>query len=612
MPEPYLALHAAGVVGDLDVAFADLVRRLDGRGGSAELALAAALVSRRVADGHVCLPLDEYAGQPLSDAAPRLRAPSRDAWAAALRRSPVVGSPGARTPLVLDDADRVYLWRYWSYEQRLAAALRARAAHEPRVDRARLRADLRAVFASPPDADADVDWQRVAAATAALRGLCVVSGGPGTGKTSTVAQILALLVLQASARGEQLRVALAAPTGKAAARMDESLRGSAARERLPPAARALWPEGASTLHRLLGARPDSVYFRHDAAHPLPLDVLVVDEASMVDLALMAKVVDALPADARLIVLGDRDQLASVEAGAVLGDVCGPAPGCSAAFAATLAECGVRAAPATSAVAAPLADVVVPLRRSWRFGAASGIGRLAAAVKEGDADAAVALLREGSHADVAWADPPAGELPERLAEVAAAGFGPYAAAVARGDVAAAFAAFARFRVLCAHRTGPSGVGAVGRRVEDALAARGLLAPTAGWYAGRSVMVLRNDYGQRLFNGDVGLALPDGDGEPRVWFEAPGGGVRAVAPPRLPAHETVWAMTVHKSQGSEFDEVLVVLPPEPSRVVTRELLYTAVTRARRRVTIWGSPAVVAAAVATPVQRSSGLRDALWSTG
>lgn len=330
---------------------------------------------------------------------------------------------------------------------------------------------------------------------------------------------------------------------------------------------------------------------------------------MVDLALMAKLVDALPAHARLVLLGDKDQLASVEAGAVLGDVCGPVPGFSDAFRPRIEAVTGEALPAGVPADAPLRDSVVVLRHSHRFPDASGIGRLAAAVNRGDAAGALALLRAPG-ADLAWREPggPA-VLREGLATAALAGFRPYLARVRdHAPPAEVLAALAGFRVLCAHREGPGGVLALNADVEARLAAAGVVPRRRPWYPGRPVMVTRNDAAQGLFNGDVGVALPEADGSLRVWF-ATDRGLRPVSPARLPEHETVWALTVHKSQGSEFDRVLLALPAAPSRVTTRELVYTAITRARSRVEVWAAETVLAAAIERRLERSSGLRDALW---
>jgi exodeoxyribonuclease V alpha subunit len=603
------ALRDAGHLTDLDVHLADVLARV-GHAEEPSVLWAAALVSHRTGDGHVCADLAVAAGCPLVEGvvdAPVL--PDLATWTAALRATAVVGDPGDDTPLVLDGASRLYLRRYWRYEQELAADLHARAAAlDTSVDDATLRsavADLLPADASQPGPD----WQRVAAITAVLRRLCVISGGPGTGKTSTVVRLLALLAITGGATPPV--VELVAPTGKAAARLEEAVR--AGRSLLPEALRAAIPANAATVHRLLRIRPGSTRAWYDREHPLSADVVVVDEASMVDLALMAKLVRALRPDARLVLLGDKDQLASVEAGAVLGDVCGDVPGFSTVFAARVSAIAGEPVPAgRGADASPLRDAVVLLRHSRRFAPGSGIARLAEAMNRGDGDATLAVLEAGAD-DVAWRPvTDARATRPQLAAAAVDGFAAYLERVAASAPdEAIFDAFGAFRILCAHRAGPGGAAGINRLVEDALAAQGLIRPAGPWYVGRPVMVTRNDHVLRLYNGDVGIVLLDSDDATRLIVAFPGadGVPRRIFPARLPEHETVYAMTVHKSQGSEFDRVLLVLPPEPSRVVTRELLYTAVTRARSRVEVWAPEGVVRAGVSARVQRSSGLRDALW---
>ncbi len=602
------SLLAEGALGDLDVHFARLMARLAGD-DSPELVLAACLASHGAGNGHVCVDLREAASQTVLDAASPVVAPPLGPWLERLRGSLAVGVPGEHKPLVLDPVGRLYLYRYWAYEQHLAKDLSARAeARVDDVDEAVLRAGLGRLF---PPAGGGADWQKVAAALAVLRRLCVISGGPGTGKTTTVTRILALLAEQSP--GQPPRIALAAPTGKAAARVQEAVR--LARQRLDVTAPILEaiPAQASTLHRLLGARPDSVHFRHHRDNPLPLDVLVVDEASMVDLALMAKLVDALPPRARLILLGDKDQLASVEAGSVLGDICGTAPGPRDVLRRRLQAVTGDDLPPPSAADSAMADAVVLLRHSYRFGSAGGIGELAGAVNAGEGGAVLRVLDEGRHPDLAWLPiTRAVEPGERMRDAVREGFGPYLARIRAGaPPAEVLEGFGQFRILCALRRGPFGVEFLNERVTEAVYE---YLPSRGhgpWYPGRPVMVTRNDYHLRLYNGDVGVALPDPvhGGAFRVFFESAEGPPRSFAPGRLPPHETVFAMTVHKSQGSEFERVLLVLPGEPSPVLTRELIYTGITRARQHLTLWGNRAVLSAAVARRTHRASGLGEALW---
>ncbi|MFZ1639962.1 MAG: exodeoxyribonuclease V subunit alpha [Candidatus Contendobacter sp.] len=627
MNDPLPFLHERGLLTDLDLHFARFMARLaggqpsensprpagEGLGVRESLELAAALASHATGQGDICINLRQWARRwnAMAGETPAFAPPPISDWLGILRASPVVGRPGARQPLILDRRGRLYLYRYWEYEHRLAEDLLRRAgeASVP-VDEARLQADLDRLFPRHPQLTGP-DWQKVAAAVAALKRVCIISGGPGTGKTSTVLRILALLTGQSGER--PLRIALAAPTGKAAARLQEAIRAAKPALGLEPERLAQIPEEASTLHRLLGARPDSAYFRHDRDNPLPVDVLVVDEVSMVGLALMAKTVDALPPAARLILLGDKDQLASVEAGAVLGDLCFGGGRFSPEFRARLAALTGEPLPRGRTVPSPLADAIVLLRHSYRFGSASGIGALARAVNGGKSAEAVALLVGSPHEDIAWrtlADP--AELPEQLAEPVGEGFAPYLRAAREGaGPAEVFECFNQFRVLSALRNGPFGVEALNRLCEAALRDRGLIQTRQDWYLGRPVMIVRNDYNLRLFNGDIGITLPDPE-EPermRVFFLGSDGALRSFAPARLPEHETVYAMTVHKSQGSEFDRVRVVTPNEPSPVLSRELVYTALTRAKLHAAFHGLPEVFAGAVERRLRRSSGLRDRLW---
>jgi len=595
-------LRRQGVLRDLDLHFAELMGRLaEDRGWP--LALAAALVSRRIGEGHVCLHLRQEAGRRWFTPNGELRAPRLEAWREALGDLPVVGRPGDYRPLVLDPAGRLYLYRYWDYERQLAAEVLRRAQDAPEeIDETRLREGLQRLFPQPPPEGPD--WQRIAAATAVLQSLCILSGGPGTGKTTTVVRILALLLEQAA--GRPLRIALTAPTGKAAVRLRESIRTAKERLAIAPALRAAIPDQVATLHRLLGGTPDRVYFRHHRDNPLPVEVLVLDEASMVDIALMSKLLWALPPRARLILLGDKDQLASVEAGAVLGDLCAGAEGFGAAFRERLERVCGQALPAGPELASPLADCVISLRHSYRFAGGGGIGRLAQAINRADGAECRRLLEEGASAEVALADP---RRPAAL--YAADRYADYLQRLHAGvDPAALFERFQVFRCLCALREGPTGVAGLNQAIEQELERRGLIDPRHRWYAGRPLMITRNDYNLRLFNGDVGLVLPDpaADGRLAAWFPSADGGWRPLLPSRLPTHESGYAMTVHKSQGSEFDQVLLVLPERDSPLLTRELLYTAVTRARQGLRLHGDAAVLPEMVRRPTQRGSGLTDVL----
>lgn len=631
---------------------------------------AAELLSLATSNGQVCLLLDELpngddlkGGDDLrrADDLPRdggLPADSA-AWRAALQASGIVGSAAApgSLPLTLDDDGRLYLQRFFDLEQRLAARLWQAASAPPQPLDAAARARLDARFGPAPAAPAapaaaaapaaratrrgkaddrqidwlaqlepppepapasasapapDIDWQKAAAALALRQRLVVLSGGPGTGKTTAVVNLLACLVEHQPG----CRIALAAPTGKAAARMAEALRDRA--QHLPAALRDQLPTQAFTVHRLLGTAPGVAAPAATTPTLLPVDVLIVDEASMLDLALATRLVEALPLDARLVLLGDKDQLAAVESGAVfaelsadrrLGDgavrdiatVCGVPP-------ATVAAATTSGADATPAA---LPDSVIWLQRNFRFAAGTGIGRLAAEISAGRAGDALATLRDPAQApSLRWLDDGGSSPAAATLQAIAAGYADYFAAVRRDptDPSTVAAAFNRYRVLCALRSGPRGVEAINEHAGRlALAALEIgpagTAPPA-WYVGRPVMVLRNDYLLKLFNGDIGITLPGPDGALAVHFPDAAGGWRSIAPARLPPHQTAYAMTVHKSQGSEFDGVLVLLPEHRSRVLTRELLYTGITRARERVAVGASAEVLAATIAAATHRHSGL--------
>lgn len=525
-----------------------------------------------------------------------------------------VGKPGSYAPFVLDDSGRFYLARYWHHEERVAAMLRTRA--EKMVlplDADTLKTDLATLFVNDPE-----DRQRRAALLAQFKPLTLVSGGPGTGKTTTVMKMLALLQAQAITRhsreggndgiskddeSKPLRILLAAPTGKAAQRLTESIRN--AKEKLPLSAaqKVLIPEEAQTLHRLLGAQGDTGRFRHDSRNPLACDLLLIDEASMIDLALMHAVLDALPTEARLVLLGDRNQLASVEAGSVFGDLCA-AQGCSQALHDALQPYGVSLS--AQAPGSALADCRVELTHSYRFAQGSGIAQLATAARDGKADEFIATLKTPS-ADVQWQ--PVSEVTD-LRQALQDGYAGFRRAALTGDARQAFQAFLDFRVLCAHRKGGRGVEGLNALMESAR--------SETWYAGRPVIVRENHYALRLFNGDIGICLPTAEGL-RVFFEssaserassknANGSQYRALAPGRLPAHEAAWAMTVHQAQGSEFEAVLLVLPDMMTPVLDRPLIYTAVTRAKKQFSLHGAASVIAESLACLPQRESGLVEKL----
>jgi exodeoxyribonuclease V alpha subunit len=611
---------------------------------------AALAMSRATAQGHVCLPLGALARRHdahFNEARDALLA----SGVACLARSNARGNAADLLPLVIDEDGRLYLARYFDYERRLAEALveRSRDARVPvsREDIAQQAGRIARYFG--PREDDDIDWQRVAALVALAGRLTIVSGGPGTGKTTTVVGVLACLL----DTDPDVRIALAAPTGKAAQRMQEALIERA--DKLPPELAERLPRTSFTLQRLLGVQSDG-RFRHHRDNPLPYDVIVVDEASMIDVALAAHLLEAVAPASRLVMLGDKDQLSAVEAGAVFAELSAQ-PSFSASgkarIAAALSIDAKRLEAALPHARTPksepqlglfdiapaddsegygalfdtlpddwsgrgkegegaLTDCVVWLQKNYRFGLDSDIGRLSIAIRNGDEQAALdALDPSGARAAVLFDDGDAA-LSERTLARLAKGFAPYAEALSaaldgtQADHARLFDALNRFRVLCATRKGPRGVDEVNARIAAKVREQAGIALALGaqWFAGRPVIVTRNDYALGLFNGDIGIALPGADGSLRVAFRMADGALRYVSPAALPPHDTAFALTVHKSQGSEFEHAALVLPGAFVRVLSRELVYTAITRAKRRVEVIGSAAIFAQAVREPTRRDSGL--------
>ncbi|ANQ27132.1 exodeoxyribonuclease V subunit alpha [Vibrio natriegens] len=605
-------------------------------------------------------------------------------WPQLLENSSLVGAQGEALPLMFD-GERLYLHRYWHYEVTLAEKLNQlgaavslqpqeftrlsellyhlfarqyyflfnaiakanEAGNNNQVLRQQLVCDHLDVVASDaldwPAIDAllsqankvqdlqplddlvplsaCVNWQKVAAAVALTRRFAVISGGPGTGKTTTVTKLLAALIEQA-AQEKNLTIKLVAPTGKAAARLTESI-GKAVQE-LPvsPELKAKIPTESSTLHRLLGAIPNSAEFRHNKQNPLHLDILVIDEASMVDLPMMYKVVDALPKHARLILLGDKDQLASVEAGAVLGDICSfHALGYGKEQASAIAKLtGFDTLAHSSNSASSIADSLCMLQKSYRFDARSGIGQLAKAVNLGSA-ASVDNVWARDFSDIehfALSSQNYNQMMQTLVQE----YGRYLKRIGQQEqdpntgepetltrkAKAVLDTFNQCRLLCAIREGDFGVAGLNQRIEKALAARKLIkVQDEIWYHGRPVMVTRNDHGLGLYNGDIGICMRDDSEEEqrlKVFFELPDGSVKSVLPSRVPEHETAYAMTIHKSQGSEFDYTLMILPPDFSPILTRELIYTGITRAKKRLALYAELNVLKRGIKVKTTRASGL--------
>ena len=605
------ALHKGGHLRTLDHALAQSLRRLDRDTPDAVLA-AAALASLAVAKGHAGVRLG--AADALVEA--EIAWPDADAWTRQLAASRWVDTPDDATavadphaPLVLEGG-LLYLRRYREYERALALGLQ-RIATQP-VPEAGIE-PLALLFARLfPQATHD-DRQARAAALALRHALLLVTGGPGTGKTTTTARLLVLLVAQALHAGRASpRIALAAPTGRAAERMAESVRQAVqalAAMGVDADLLAALPTSGTTLHRLLGTIPDSPRFRHDGDNPLPFDVVVVDEASMIDLPLMAKLVDAVASGTRLVLLGDPDQLPSVEAGDVLAAILGAAGegdamerGDADVLRPLLGDADNTSVLAQEGGEARFPGIRVHLQRGWRQSEALDLAPLAAAVREGDADAALAQLRAGTLSNVHFheglADPLELQRDALLAHFRALGHA--------ATPADALAQSTRLRLLTAVREGPQGARTLNARIERLLAEGGGAgrAPQ-GHFQGQLLIVTENSYRHRLFNGDIGVCMRDAAGTLVAWFPGDDAGhPRAFHPAALPAHESAFAMTVHKAQGSEFDTVWLLLPARGNRVLSRELVYTGITRARRALHVAGSEAVIREALARHAGRWSGL--------
>ncbi|MGB5327722.1 MAG: exodeoxyribonuclease V subunit alpha [Gammaproteobacteria bacterium] len=571
-------LHHLARNGDiswLSYYFAEFVARQAQSGIDDLLSLSAALVSEANQRGNVCIELGRFDQRPLfdsnfTDATEIPCGIDSASWCAHLRASPCVGGPNESAPLTLD-GERLYLNRYWNYEEQVASRIRAMLEIRHDLDNERISQQVEQIFADSGSIDQD---QKHSVATAARNHFCVVSGGPGSGKTSTVIRILAVL----TALDPDIRIALVAPTGKAAARMMDSISQRISHIDMDPAVRDALPTTAGTIHRLLGYRRHG--YRYHEHHPLALDCVVVDEASMIDLKLMFHLLTALPATARLILLGDRDQLASVAAGNVLGDITGH---------------GIAFEPAS----VPLAASIALLRNNYRFDHRSAIGEVAAHVNRGQSKATLELLRLGDRGLRWYAEGDDQIHADAMAWLYAA----YEPIFDRSSPAEALEVYEKTRVLCATNQGPLGVKSLNLMISRAMLARNNL-PDSDLYAGLPILIKRNHHELGLFNGDTGILWQYSSGL-RACFRDSAGDIRDLAVNRLPEFAPAWASTVHKSQGSEFDSVFLILPSDQdSEALSRELLYTAITRARQQFILHAPERVVISSIESLTQRHSGL--------
>jgi exodeoxyribonuclease V alpha subunit len=618
-----------GKIRPLDLAFGEFIASQETH-NACNIGVLGAYLSLRLGEQHSCLPIAQL-GQPFL---PHFRFPAVSELRQQLSQARCVavinGDDGlddvaSARPLVVDN-NQLYLQRYWQYEVQLAAKINQLTAQHHELDRVAGRQLLGQLFVDHVENDVagqGADWQKMAVCLAASQKVSMITGGPGTGKTTTVIRLMALLQGLARASNKRISIKLAAPTGKAAARLSQSI--ASAKSDLPIELQVDLPSQCSTIHRLLGSVPNSPFFKFNQQQPLHLDVLIVDEASMVDLPLMAKLFAALPPRAKIVLLGDKDQLASVEAGSVLSDMCAAAmqgkvtvnnqPPCySDTLLNTLSEL------CQETLLAPdnqlrISDSLALLHKSYRFSENSGIGRLARAINARQLDQVQALYADKQVADVLWyktADP------KLLVGKLLAGYQDYFSALTQAKTEsqrlAVYAKLQRQQVLCAQKSAPWGVHHINALVEAELQKQGLIDTTRDFYPGRPVMLNQNDHSLGLYNGDIGIVLQDPDQSLlyKVWFVTAQGTLRGVLPSRLPPHETVYAMTIHKSQGSEFDHVYLCLPRvetrSQGRLLSRELLYTGLTRSKKTFSLFSDEQALAICLQRQCKRGSGLSDRL----
>jgi exodeoxyribonuclease V alpha subunit len=637
----------------IDMAFADFIYSEESAQDASDtsarecLTMLSAFVSAQSGEQHSCIDLEKL-GQPFlgvyrfPELSTMLSYIQNAGTFARLSTTGVNLDEPTAKPIILQDG-KLYLQRYWQYESQLAAIIREKATKVLDLDITAAKVLLSDLFDEEhnhAEQGQTLDWQKIAVCIAASQTLSFITGGPGTGKTTTVTKLLALLQGLAAKKGNVLNIQLVAPTGKAAARLTESI--SAAKIKLPTALQANLPEQCQTIHRLLGAKPQSPHFRANANHPLHLDVLVLDEASMVDLPLMAKLFAALPKNAQIILLGDQDQLASVETGSVLSDICaasdlqGDNPNKALLIYSDAMQQHLTkliSLPTSTAIpnletntsiskrsdirGSVIQDNVVKLLKSHRFGENSGIGQLAKQVKVGQVNQSISLLNDEQFTDINWHQPTqttpqtvANEILKTLITQLLPIYQQYTQAIQQGDLRQAFKYWDQQQVLCAQKSGYWGVTQLNALIESELHKQGLIDNTKDFYIGRPVMLSKNDHQLKLFNGDVGIVMPDPDNAAltKVWFVTPEGDLRGLLPSRLPSLETLYAMTIHKSQGSEFESVYLCLPPitanNQGRGLNRELIYTGLTRAKKQFMLFAEAKALSVSLGQQCVRGSGL--------
>lgn len=624
MNKYFYALSQTKLFSEIDLHFANFISKLS-ESDDPDIILGAALVSFVTLNGDVCLDLAAYAGKTLDKktdpAMPEgyLICPELSKWINKLLSVNTVGKPGDFCPLIIDGT-RLYLYRYWEYEKNLVDAIKQRVEKNDFKIPDTKKAEIVLSKLFPYSETGKTNWQKIATVVGFLKRISVVSGGPGTGKTYTIARILAFLCELLSS---DLRIFLCAPTGKAAARLNESIRQAKQTIDCSDYVKNAIPDETFTLHRMLKSISGTPYFRYNCENKLPADVVVVDETSMVDIALMSKLVQALPVDARFILAGDSDQLSSVESGSVMGSLCKKDEpvifsGAFCSYIKKLSGEDIKASSMGHEIEfskrkkGMLSDCIIKLKERFRFEDDGGIGELSSLVNAGEIEKTLSLLKRKD--DIAFknfysSDDFFKEIERRIDELVSD------LSMACSPVEA-LEKLNRFKILCAVRRGRFGSDKINSMAEKILFRKNRTTKKSSynnqWDNGRPILITKNDYKRELFNGDMGIIMPDQNlqnDQLYAFFPGRHGTARKFFPSQLPEHKTAFAITVHKSQGSEFDEILLVLPDKDNPALTREMIYTGITRARKKVTVCGTKRILALSISKRIDRASGLLDALW---